>query len=140
MNNRVVKADDGTGVICPEDMTTFHVLNPGRWYDENMTVSHLRPNVDFKVQHAPSDMTVQTFIKQLGADQAPRLSMKQVAKKATELICIEQWHESGDGKFERGSNVFYNDQKAQLTLRSVGWGPEHGKAGQQPPVWVMFYP
>jgi hypothetical protein len=139
VNNRVVKADDGTGVLCAEEMTTFHVLNPGRWFDDNMTVSSLIKPRDFMVQHADSDWSVRRFIQRLGGIQTPRLSAAQVACSDS-LICVEQWHEAGNGKFERGSNVFYNEDKAHMSLKSVGWGPEHGKAGQKPPVWIMLYP
>ena len=139
VNNRIVKADDGTGVLCSEEMTTFHVLNPGRWFDDTMTISSLQKPRDFMVQHVDSDWSVQRFIKRLGGLEQPRLSAAQVGASDA-AICVEEWHEKGDGRFERGSNVFYNDAKAHMSLRAVGWGPEHGKAGQKPPVWIMLYP
>lgn len=92
-----------------------------------------------RVQHVDSDWSVQRFIKRLGGLEQPRLSAAQVSASDS-LICVEEWHEKGDGRFERGSNVFYNDAKAHMSLKSVGWGPEHGKAGQKPPVWIMLYP
>lgn len=120
-------------------MTTFHVLNPGRWFEDQMTIVSLQKPRDFMVQHVDSDWSVKKFIERLGGLQTPRLSNDQVCRSDS-LVCIEQWHEKGDGKFERGTNVFYNEAKAQMSLKTVGWGPEHGKAGQKPPVWVMLYP
>jgi hypothetical protein len=135
----VVKADDGTGVLVAEEMTTFHVLNPGRWFAEDMTISSLQRPRDFMVQHVDSDWTVQKLIERLGGLRAPRLGPSQLARSDS-LICVEEWHEAGNGKFERGSNVFYKEPKACMSLKEVGWGPEHGKAGQKPPVWIMLYP
>ena len=120
-------------------MTTFHILNPGRWFDDSMTISSLQKPRDFMVQHVDSDWCVQRFIKRLGGLEQPRLSAAQVGASDA-AICVEEWHEKSDGRFERGSNVFYNDTKAHMSLRAVGWGPEHGKAGQKPPVWIMLYP
>ena len=142
VNRRVVKADDGTGVLCSEDMTTFHILNPGRWFDDTMSISSLQRPRDFVVQHADSDWSVQKFIKQLGGLEAGaegRLSLDQASDKS--LVCVEQWVDrANNGRFERGSAIFFHDPKAMMSLRDVGWGPSHGRAGQDPPIWIMLYP
>lgn len=138
VNNRVVKADDGTGVLCSEDMTAFHVLQPGRWFYDGLTKSCLERPKDFTVQYADSDWSVQKFIQRLGG-LTDRLSSGQKGTCQSD-ISVEEWHETGNGKFERGSCIFYNNPRARMSLREMGWGPEHGKAGQKPPIWVMLYP
>jgi hypothetical protein len=78
VNNRIVRADDGTGVLVDPDMTAFHVLNPGRWFDDQMTLGSLQQPRDFMVQYAPSDWTVKKLIERLGGLQTPRLGNAQV--------------------------------------------------------------
>lgn len=139
VNNRVVKTDDGAGVLCPEDMTAFHILCPGRWFHEELSVHRLKPGIDFTVQYVDSDWSVKKFISGLGGLEA-RLSASEKGR-VQDQVCLEEWHEAGNGYFTRGSHIFYHDEsKSCKSLREMGWGPEHGKAGQKPPVWVMLYP
>ena len=141
-NGRVVKADDGTGVLLSEDLTTFHVMEPGKWLSEDMSFV---PNADFKVQAVDSDWTVKKMMRRLGALTKPRVDdtrrMPNGEKYNHELyVGIEQWLEEGDGKFRRATLIMYLDPLADKTLREVGWGPNHGKAGRDKPIWVMLYP
>ncbi|RMZ80530.1 hypothetical protein DV737_g2883, partial [Chaetothyriales sp. CBS 132003] len=135
VNGRLARVDDGSGVLLPEHMTTFHVLNPGCHPERT---KHFKGEMKFKVQLADSQWTVRYLIKQLGGLKI--LEREKEWARREDLVAVEEWHELGNGEFRRGSTVYYNSPKATCTLAEMGWGAERGKAGGQPPVWVVLYP
>ncbi|RMZ88308.1 hypothetical protein DV736_g4465, partial [Chaetothyriales sp. CBS 134916] len=135
VNGRLARVDDGSGVLLPEHMTTFHVLNPGCHPERT---KHFKRDMKFKVQLADSQWTVRYLIKQLGGLKI--LERQKEWAHREDLVAVEEWHELGNGEFRPGSTVYYNSAKAACTLAEMGWGPERGKAGGQPAVWVVLYP
>lgn len=103
-----------------------------------MSQASLVHNVNYKVQYADSDWPVDKVIELLGGKKVERTGRKYLGKD--ELVGVQQWIEAGNGLFVEGSLIMLNDAKSKKTLREVGWGPENGRAGQKPPVWVMLYP
>ena len=128
VNGRLAKVDDGSGVLMAEDMTTFHVFNSGIHPER----PNFKQNMDFKVQVADSHWSVKYLTRRLGGWEKHHQEEHQIA--------IEEWHELGNGNFRRGSLIHYDSAKANCTLTEMGWGPNRGKAGRQPPVWVVLYP
>lgn len=139
MNERLVKADDGSGVLLSPDQTGFHVLEPGQRFGPHMSHTALVKDVAYKVQYADSDWTVEKVMELLGAAKIERTGRKYYGHR--ELVGIQEWIPDANRQyFQEGSVIMLNDPKAKQTLREVGWGPDRGRAGQRPPVWVMLYP
>lgn len=134
VNGRVAKVDDGTGVLIADELTVFHVLAPGAYFQDD--TSRLKLEGSFAVQACDSDWPVGRLVKALGGFAVERTGIKRQGERKI----IEQWHELGDGTFRRGTNIAEGDPRWNQSLREVGWGPEHGKAGMKPPIWVMLYP
>ncbi|ETN40874.1 uncharacterized protein HMPREF1541_05154 [Cyphellophora europaea CBS 101466] len=138
VNERIVKADDGSGILLSPDQTCFHVLEPGQLFGPHMSRTALVRDVQFKVQYADSDWAVDKVIELLGGTKVERTGRTYHNKR--ELVGIQEWVEGGNGYFYEGTLIMLNDAKSKKSLREVGWGPDHGRAGQKPPVWVMLYP
>ena len=136
VNGRLAKVDDGSGVLLPEETTTFHVFEPGIHPEK----PEFESKADFKVLNVDSHWTVKQLIRQLGGFQVPRLHPEWVGR--TDLIGIQEWHPPDDVNiiFTKGTNIMYNEPKANCTLTEMGWGAARGKAGGLPPVWVVLYP
>lgn len=138
VNERVVKADDGSSILLSPDQTCFHVLEPGQQFGAYTSKASLVSNVQFKVQYADSDWSVEKVINLLGGLSPDRTGATYANKR--ELVGIQEWHETASGCFSEGTLIMLNDSKSKMSLREVGWGPDHGRAGQKPPVWVMLWP
>jgi hypothetical protein len=138
INERIIKADDGSGILVSPDMTCLHVLEPGQQFGNYASRSALVKDVQFKVQYADSDWSVEKVINLLGGLTSQRTGNSYAGKR--ELVGIQEWSEGGSGTFTEGMLVMLNDPKSKQSLREVGWGPERGRAGQKPPVWVMLWP
>lgn len=138
VNERIVKADDGSGILLSPDQTCFHVLEPGQQFGAYTSRAALVRNVQFKVQYADSDWSVEKVITLLGGLSIERTGATYANKR--ELVGIQEWHEGANGCFQEGSLIMLNDPKSKVSLREMGWGPDHGRAGQKPPVWVMLWP
>lgn len=134
VNGRVARVDDGTGVLVADEVTVFHVLAPGAYFQDSTTLTKLEGN--FAVQACDSDWPVGRLVCALGGLTIERTGRKRQQERKV----IEQWHELGDGTFRRGTNIGEGDPRWNQSLRQVGWGPEHGKAGMRPPIWIMLYP
>jgi hypothetical protein len=138
VNERVVKADDGSGVLLSPDQTCFHVLEPGQTFGPYTSQTALVKDVSYKVQYADSDWPVDKVIELLGGKKVERMGRRYFGEER--LVGIQEWVEAGNGFFREGTLIMLNDAAAKKTLREVGWGPDRGRAGQRPPVWVMLWP
>jgi hypothetical protein len=138
VNERVVKADDGSGVLLSPDQTCFHVLEPGQTFGPHLSQTAMVRGAQFKVQYADSDWSVDKVIELLGGTSLERTGAKYYGHR--EVVGIQEWIEGGDGQFLEGTLIMLNDPKAQCKLREIGWGPERGRSGAKPPVWVQLFP
>lgn len=139
VNERVVKADDGSSVLLSPDQTCFHVLEPGQAFGPHMSQTALVKDASYKVQYADSDWTVEKVIELLGGAKIERTGRRYYGHR--ELVGIQEWTPTANNMyFQEGTLIMLGDARAKETLRQVGWGPDRGRAGQRPPVWVMLYP
>ena len=133
-----MKADDGSSVLLSPDQTCFHVLDPGQQFGAYTSKAALLKDAQFKVQYADSDWSVEKVINLLGGLTPARTGATYANRR--ELVGIQEWTETTSGCFAEGTLIMLNDPKSKQSLREVGWGPENGRAGQKPPVWVMLWP
>ena len=140
---RTAKFEDGTGVLLGEEQTTFHVLEPGQFFQDSTPWAPVKDQ-NFRAQSADSEWTVLRLMNALGAGTEARTGRdpnhwRRIGQPKPEAA-IEEWHENPGGYFRRGSAIRESDPRATLCLKQHGWGPDRGKAGRGPPVWVMLYP
>ena len=140
---RTAKFEDGTGVLLGEEQTTFHVLEPGHYFQDSTPWVPLKDQ-NIKAQSADSEWTVLRLMAALGAGTEARIGRdpnhwSHIGQPRPEAA-IEEWHEHSGRQFTRGSAIRESDPRAKLCLKQHGWGPDRGRAGQNPPVWVMLYP
>ena len=133
-----MKTDDGCSVLLSPDQTCFHVLEPGQAFGPHLSHTALAKDVSYKVQYADSDWSVDKVMELLGAGKIERAGRRYFGNK--DLIGISEWTLMPNNYFQEGTLIMMNDPMAKKTLRELGWGPERGRAGQKPPVWVMLYP
>jgi hypothetical protein len=123
--------DRNSGYIFPKNNCTFHVIKGDRkpWEWQGLTL-------DFNVMHAPTNMTLEEFIEQVGAAE------KAPANTPRDRIGVVEILEGGNGTWHQGTAFMLGDEEWRMkqTLEEIGWDNERGEAGRSKPVILAFLP